>query len=178
MRGAASNDRPYRAPFPEENRDEGNRDTKFPIYRHHGSRRLPRGIRDWELGSCNHPGGKPPTRPEARNHPRRERAVPLLNQEGSPSVRPPWQPVARSIRRFSSVPPCLRGQGWFGGWGRSPLQGSGLMGVPLTQAVGLGFVRSPLWGSKTMADFARLGLVRATFRFLLKRSTKAVVARR
>ena len=44
--------------------------------------------------------------------------------------------------------------------GRSPLQGSGLMGVPLTQAVGLGLVRSPLWGSKTTSDLARLGFVR------------------
>ena len=30
----------------------------------------------------------------------------------------------------------------------------------LIQAVGLGFVISPLWGSKTAADFARLGFVR------------------
>ena len=59
----------------------------------------------------------------------------------------------------------------------SPLQGSRLMGVLLTQAVGLGFVRSPLWGSKTTSDLARLGFVRATLRFLLKRGTKAVVAR-
>jgi hypothetical protein len=51
------------------------------------------------------------------------------------------------------------------------------MGVLLTQAVGLGFVRSPLWGSKTTSDLARLGFVRATLRFLLKRGTKAVVAR-
>jgi len=28
-----------------------------------------------------------------------------------------------------------------------PFQGSGLMGVLLTQAVGLGFVMAPLWGS-------------------------------
>ena len=34
------------------------------------------------------------------------------------------------------------------------------MGVPLTQAVGLGLVRSPLWGSKTTSDLARLGFVR------------------
>jgi hypothetical protein len=46
----------------------------------------------------------------------------------------------------ASVPQCLRGEGWLGGLGRSPFQGSGLMGVPLTQAVGLGFVISPLWG--------------------------------
>jgi len=46
----------------------------FPVYRHHSFRRLRLRIRDWELGSCNHP--------------RRERAVPLLNQEGSPSARP------------------------------------------------------------------------------------------
>jgi len=106
------------------------------------------------------------------------------------------QPVARSIRRFSSVPPCLRGEGWSGGLGRSPFQGSRLMGAPLTQAAGLGFVRSPLWGSKTAsdlarlgfvrsplwgsktaADFARLGFVRATSHFPLKRGTKAVVAK-
>jgi len=31
----------------------------------------------------------------------------------------------------------------------------------LTQAVGLGFVISPLWGSKTAAAFARLGFVRS-----------------
>jgi len=62
--------------------------TIFPIYRHHSFRRLRLGIRDWELGSCNHHGGKPPTPPESCNHPRHERAVPLLNQEGSPSVRP------------------------------------------------------------------------------------------
>jgi len=29
------------------------------------------------------------------------------------------------------------------------------MGVPLTQAVGLGFVISPLWGSKTRASLDR-----------------------
>ena len=29
-----------------------------------------------------------------------------------------------------------------------PLQGLGVGWVPLTQAVGLGFVRSPLWGSQ------------------------------
>ena len=29
--------------------------TIFPIYRHHILRRLPLGMRDWELGSCNHP---------------------------------------------------------------------------------------------------------------------------
>jgi hypothetical protein len=49
------------------------------------------------------------------------------------------------------IRPRTDGESWFGGLGRSPLQGSGLMGVPLTQAVGLGFVRSPLWGSKTWA---------------------------
>ena len=68
----------------------------------------------------------------------------------------------------------------------------------LTQAVGLGFVRPPLWGSKTCAaldrpsfawlrtgswgsktaaDFARLGFVRATFHFPLKRGTKPIAAR-
>ena len=58
--------------------------TIFPIDRHHGFPRLPVGIRDWELGFCNHPiGRKPPTPPEARNHPQRERAVPLLNQDRS-----------------------------------------------------------------------------------------------
>jgi len=63
----------------------------------------------------------------------------------------------------AGFPLCLRAsEGWSGGLGRSPpslcsepalsvakgqaLQGSGLMGVPLTQAVGLGFVISPLWG--------------------------------
>src|SRR5271155_5197683 len=30
-------------------------DTIFPIYRCHSFRRPPLGIRDWELGSCNHP---------------------------------------------------------------------------------------------------------------------------
>ena len=39
----------------EEKVSEGNRDTIFPIYRHHSFRRLPLGIRDWELGSSNHP---------------------------------------------------------------------------------------------------------------------------
>jgi hypothetical protein len=29
--------------------------TIFPIYRRHSFRRPPLGIRDWELGSCNHP---------------------------------------------------------------------------------------------------------------------------
>jgi hypothetical protein len=52
------------------------------------------------------------------------------------------------------------------------------MGLLLTQAVGLGFVRSPLWGSKATADLARLGFVRPTLRFLLKRGTKAIVAKR
>jgi len=47
----------------------------------------------------------------------------------------------------------------------------------LTQAVGLGFARSPLWGSKTAADFARLGFVRATFHFPLKGGTKPIAAR-
>jgi hypothetical protein len=62
-------------------------------------------------------------------------------------------------------------------WGRSPLQGSGLMGVPLTQAFSLGFVRSPLRGSRTTAELARLSFVRGTLRFPLKRGTKAIVAR-
>jgi len=35
----------------------------------------------------------------------------------------------------------------------------------------LGFVGSPLGGSRTTADFARLDFVRATLRFLLKRGT-------
>ena len=48
--------------------------TIFPIYRRYSFRRVPLRIRNWELGPCNHP--------------RRERAVPLLNQEGSPSARP------------------------------------------------------------------------------------------
>jgi hypothetical protein len=83
-----------------------------------------------------------------------EHIIPARRQAKKKSfrVRPPWPPVARSIRRFSSVPPCPRGEGWFGGLGRSPpslcselalsvakgqaLQGSGLVGVPLTQAVG------------------------------------------
>jgi len=81
-------------------------------------------------------------------------------ESGGEPVRSPCGPVARSIRRFSSVPQCLRCKGWFGGLGRSPLQGSGLMGVLLTQAFSLGFVRSPLRGSKTTSDFARLGFVR------------------
>jgi len=51
------------------------------------------------------------------------------------------------------------------------------MGVLLTQAIGLGFVRSPLWGSRIVAALARLGFVRATFHFPLKRGTKAIVAR-
>jgi hypothetical protein len=143
----------------------------FPIYRHHSFRRLPLGIRDWESGSCNQP-------------PARTRRPP--SESGGEPVRPSGQPATRSIRRFSSLPPCLcrqirpltDGEGWSVGLGRSPLQGSGLMGVSLTQAVGLGFVRSPLWGSKTTSDLARLGFVRATLRLLSKRGTKAVVARR
>jgi len=85
--------------------------------------------------------------------------------------------MARRIRRFPLVPQCLRGEGWSEGLGKSPLQGSGLMGVLLTQAIGLGFVRSPLWGSRIVAALARLGFVRATFHFPLKRGTKAIVAR-
>jgi hypothetical protein len=103
-------------------------------------------------------GGIPPPPLESRNHPpsRTRRPPPESGGESArPPVRPPWQPVARRIRRFSSVPPCLRGEGLPGGLGRSPLQGSGLMGVPLTQAVGLGFVRSPLWGSKTWTSSDR-----------------------
>ena len=57
--------------------------TIFPICRHPSFCRLPLGIRDSELGSSNHP--------------RRERAIPLLNQEGSPSVRP------RSLWRGASA---------------------------------------------------------------------------
>ena len=59
------------------------------------------------------------------------------------------------------------------GFVRSPLWGSRTM----ADFARLGFVRLPLWGSRTTADFARLGFVRATLRFLLKRGTKAVVAR-
>jgi hypothetical protein len=51
------------------------------------------------------------------------------------------------------------------------------MGVPLTQAVGLGFVRSSPCGPKATADLARLGFASPTLRFLLKRGTKAVAAR-
>ena len=49
--------------------------------------------------------------------------------------------------------------------------------VPLTQAVGLGFVRSPLCGSKTAADFAGLGFVLETYHSALKRRTKPIAAR-
>ncbi len=56
----------------------------------------------------------------------------------------------------ASVPPCLRGEGWLGGVGSSPFQGSGLMGVRLTQAFSLGSVISPRWGSKTWASLDRL----------------------
>ena len=77
----------------------------------------------------------------------------------------------------ASAPPCLRGDDWLGRLGRSPLQGSGLMGVPLTQAVGLGFVRSPLWGSKTWAWFGRTfrdrGLMRVPLTYELPKPYRA-----
>jgi hypothetical protein len=78
-------------------------------------------------------------------------------------VRPLWWPGARSIRRFSSMPPCLGGEGWSGGLGRSPL-----------------------WGTKTWASLDRFFGAQAPRRTLtgwassaprLKRATKAAVAR-
>ena len=46
-------------------------------------------------------------------------------------------------------------KGGLGDWVGRPFRARGLMGVPLTQAVGLGFVRSPLWGSRTWASLGR-----------------------
>jgi hypothetical protein len=112
--------------------------------------------------------------------PRRERAVPLLIQVGSLPVRPSTRPGSLCRGESAGFPLCLRAsvvKVCLGDWVDRPFRARGLMGVPLTQAVGLGFVRSPLWGSKTTADFARLGFVRTVFHFLLKRGTKAVVAR-
>jgi hypothetical protein len=47
----------------------------------------------------------------------------------------------------ASVPPCLGGEGWSGGLGRSPLQGSSIGLGPVDPGRWPGFVRPPLWGS-------------------------------
>jgi hypothetical protein len=166
----------FQVPFAEENRD-----TIFPIYRHHGLRRPPLGIRDWELGPCNHPlaGSHRPLRNFVTT-PRRERAVTLpslrsgeaLNQEGSPSALAACGAERSPVFLCASV---VKAGLW--DWVGRPFRARGLMRVFVAQAFSLGFVRSSPCGSKATADLARLGFASPTLRFLLKRGTKAVAAR-